>query len=196
MKPILIRGPATCGALNVARKLCDERGGLHGRNAFSLDRAATVLDNMLHAGMGGVHPIIVPTVPFRAPHHTTSQMALQGSKVYRDDRRRYTPGEIQLAAHGVIFLDSVEEFSQVALTTILNDTRHHPEHEVLVIGFIRERPHFDSDHGWWARRTVEVEQLFLNFGGVIVRGTGPDVIMAALLDELTSTDVERARLRP
>lgn len=191
MTPVLFRGPATCGALRVARDLCSETSGLHVRNAYSLERSAAVLDNMLHAGMGQGFPIIAPTVPFRAPHHTTSQMALQGSKVYRDDRRRYTPGEIQLASHGVLFLDSVEEFSQNALTTVLNDTRHHPEREVLVIGYIRYRPAFDSDTGWHARRVLEGENTFQRYGGIIVHGTTPEMLMPGLIDALTRADRNR-----
>lgn len=40
--------------------------------------------------------------PFRAPHHTASVQALRGEKG--------RPGEIQLAANGVLFLDEVTEF--------------------------------------------------------------------------------------
>ena len=50
--------------------------------------------------------------PFRAPHHTVSDVALIGGGV------TFQPGEISLAHNGVLFMDELPEFSKVALETL------------------------------------------------------------------------------
>ena len=64
------------------------------------------------AGKLGVTTSLIARRPFRAPHHTISDVALIGGGA------TYKPGEISLAHNGVLFLDELPEFSRTALETL------------------------------------------------------------------------------
>lgn len=64
------------------------------------------------AGKLGKNMSLISQRPFRAPHHTISQVALVGGGVSPQ------PGEISLAHNGVLFADELPEFSKSVLEVL------------------------------------------------------------------------------
>ena len=64
------------------------------------------------AGLTGRKNPLVTVRPFRAPHHTISQVAMSGGST------SLRPGEISLAHNGVLFLDELPEFPTDALEAL------------------------------------------------------------------------------
>lgn len=99
----LLVGPPGCGKTMLARRLPSILPEMTTHEALEVTKIYSV------AGLLDGNAGIVSTRPFRAPHHTISQIALcGGGSVPR-------PGEISLAQHGVLFLDELPEYSRAAL---------------------------------------------------------------------------------
>jgi magnesium chelatase family protein len=103
---LLFCGPPGAGKTMLARRLA----GL--LPPLDLDEALAV--TTIHSVAGQLPPGagLVRTRPFRAPHHTCSDIALVGGGAVP------RPGEISLAHHGVLFLDELPEFSRRVLETL------------------------------------------------------------------------------
>jgi magnesium chelatase family protein len=103
---LLLCGPPGAGKTMLARRL----GGILPPLTFDEALECTAIHSVagtLPAGAG-----LLAARPFRAPHHTISNVALVGGgSIPR-------PGEISLAHNGVLFLDEVPEFDRRVLEVL------------------------------------------------------------------------------
>jgi magnesium chelatase family protein len=100
---VLMVGPPGCGKTMLARRLPSILPEMSADEALEVTKIYSV------AGLLDDEAGIVTARPFRAPHHTISQVALCGGG------SSPRPGEISLAQNGVLFLDEIAEFSRTAL---------------------------------------------------------------------------------
>jgi magnesium chelatase family protein len=102
----LMAGPPGSGKTMMARRLAGILPPLTFEEALEVTSIHSVA-GLLPAGVG-----LVAHRPFRAPHHTISDVALVGGGQHP------RPGEISLAQHGVLFLDEMAEFSRHVLDVL------------------------------------------------------------------------------
>ncbi len=98
-------GPPGCGKTMLAQRLPSILPSMTLAEALDVTKIASIADERPPEG-------IARTRPFRAPHHTTSAVALAGGGKFP------RPGEISLAQHGVLYLDEIAEFSRSALEVL------------------------------------------------------------------------------
>lgn len=102
----ILIGPPGAGKTMLARRLPTILPPLNLHEALETTKIHSV------AGLLPENSSLVPTRPFRSPHHTISDVALVGGG------SNPSPGEISLANNGVLFLDELPEFKRSVLEVL------------------------------------------------------------------------------
>ena len=100
---LLLCGPPGAGKTMLAKSLVDLLP--------PLSRAECLAVTKIHSIAGELEKVVL-TRPFRAPHHTTSSIAMIGGGA------KPRPGEISLAHLGVLFLDELPEYPRATLEAL------------------------------------------------------------------------------
>ncbi|MBI3327334.1 MAG: YifB family Mg chelatase-like AAA ATPase [Nitrospinae bacterium] len=103
---LLMLGPPGAGKSMLARRLATILPDMTLEEAIETTRIHSVV------GLTGGRTAFVTARPFRAPHHTISDVGLIGGGQIP------TPGEVSLAHNGILFLDELPEFKRHVLEVL------------------------------------------------------------------------------
>jgi magnesium chelatase family protein len=103
---VILVGPPGCGKTMLARRMPSILPPMTADESLDVTAIYSI------AGLLGSEPHIVHRRPFRAPHHTSSRIALVGGG------STPRPGEVTLASRGVLYLDEIAEFPRATLEVL------------------------------------------------------------------------------
>ncbi len=103
---LLLSGPPGCGKTMIAKRIPTILPPL------SLEEAIETTKIYSTAGLLPKNEAIIQERPFRAPHHTASDIAIIGGGSYPK------PGEVSLSHNGILFLDELTEFKKGVLQVL------------------------------------------------------------------------------
>jgi magnesium chelatase family protein len=103
---VILVGPPGCGKTMLARRMPSILPPMTDDESLDVTSVYSI------AGLLGADPHIVRRRPFRAPHHTSSRIALIGGG------STPRPGEVTLASRGVLYLDEIAEFPRSTLEVL------------------------------------------------------------------------------
>ncbi len=110
---LLMIGPSGSGKTMLAKRLPTIMPAMDLEESLEITRLYSI------CGLLPEEDSVITRRPFRAPHHTITQTALTGGG------RIPMPGEITLAAKGVLFLDELPEFSRSSLEVLRQPLEEH-----------------------------------------------------------------------